>query len=54
MAYYSFKRGWCAKVGGILLLLLLLLLLKYYPGEKVFECLPLKQKRKNVLNKFEQ
>ena len=43
-----------ASVGGVggMLLLLLLLLLKYYTEEKVFECLLLKQKRKNVLNKF--
>ena len=26
----------------------------YYPEEKKFECLLLKQKRKNVLNKFAQ
>ena len=48
MAYYSRKllwRGWCANVGGMLLLLLLLLF-KYYPEEKVFECLLLKQKEK--------
>ena len=56
MAYYSCMRGWrgwCANVGGMLLLLILLLL-KYYPEKKVFECLLSKQKRKNLLNKFEQ
>ena len=46
-------RANVAGVGGMLLLLLLLLL-KYYPEEKVNECLPLKRKRKNFLNKFEQ
>ena len=54
MAHYECKRGWrewYANVGGMPLLLLLLLL-KYYTEEKVFECLLLKQKRENVLNKF--
>ena len=56
MACYLCKRGWGgwrANVGGMLLLLLLFLL-KYYPKENIFESLLLKQKRKNVLNKFEQ
>ena len=45
MVYYSWKHGWhgwCANIGGMLLLLLLFLL-KYYPEDKVFECLLLKQ-----------
>ena len=37
-----------------MLLLLLLLLLKYYPEEKNVECLLLKQKWKNVPNRFWQ
>ena len=37
-----------------MLILLLLLLLKYYPEEKIFECLLLKQQWKNVPNRSEQ
>ena len=56
MACYLCKRWWRwwrANVGSMLSLLLLLLL-KYYPEENIFECLLLKEKRKNILNRFEQ
>ena len=45
--------GWRARV-DCMLLLLLLFLLNYYPEEKSFECLLLKQKSKNVPNKSER
>ena len=45
-------REWCTNVVGVLLLLLLVS--KYYLEEQNVECLLLKQKWKNVQNRFEQ
>ena len=53
VAWVAWLRWRRASVGGILLSLLLLLL-KYYPEDKIFECLLLKQKRKSVPKRFER
>ena len=55
MEFEKWRAIWASlsNVDGVILLLLLLLL-KYCPEENFFECLLLKQKRKNVVNKFER
>ena len=48
MAYYLCKRGWC----GWHAIIVVIVIIEMLSRRKVFECLLLKRKRKNVLNKF--